>query len=92
MSKIASPLGTTAPLRRSHPYYNSISVWRPIQKDVGPKDGLFKVYPRSHRIKSEQELQESSICADNISIHADQVLITHGGLWIEERSGAGLLI
>ncbi|KAK9604842.1 hypothetical protein V6Z93_002790 [Aspergillus fumigatus] len=92
VSEIASPLRTTAPLRRSHPCRDGISVWRPIRKDVGPEDGLFKVYPGSHRIESEQELRESGICADDISIRADQVLITHGGLWIEERSGAGLLM
>jgi hypothetical protein len=67
-------------------------VWRPIRKGVGPEDGLFKVYPKSHRIESEQKLRESGICADVIRIRADQVLITHGGLWIEERSGAGLLM
>ncbi|KAH1538698.1 hypothetical protein KXX57_007712, partial [Aspergillus fumigatus] len=39
-----------------------------------------------------QQLRESDICADVIRIRADQVLITHGGLWIEERRGAGLLM
>ncbi|GFF96245.1 hypothetical protein IFM53868_08440 [Aspergillus udagawae] len=92
VSEIVSALETTAALRRSHPCRDGISVWRPIRKGVGPEDGLFKVYPKSHRIESEQQLQESGICADVIRIRADQVLITHGGLWIEERSGAGLLM
>ncbi|EDP47906.1 hypothetical protein AFUB_097570 [Aspergillus fumigatus A1163] len=92
VSEIVSPLSTTTALRRSHPCRDGVSVWRPIRKGVGPEDGLFKVYPKSHRIESEQKLRESGICADAIRIRADQVLITHGGLWIEEQSGAGLLM
>lgn len=92
VSEIGSALGATPALRRSHPCRDGISVWRPIRKGVGPEDGLFKVYPKSHRIESEQQLRESDICADVIRIRADQVLITHGGLWIEERSGTGLLM
>ncbi|KAH1915069.1 hypothetical protein KXW47_003730 [Aspergillus fumigatus] len=92
VSEIGLALGATPALRRSHPCCDGISVWRPIRKGVGPEDGLFKVYPKSHRIESEQQLRESDICADVIRIRADQVLITHGGLWIEERSGTGLLM
>ncbi|KAH3504780.1 hypothetical protein KXW24_007716 [Aspergillus fumigatus] len=92
VSDIASPLRTTAALRRSHPCRDGISVWRPIQKGVGPEDGLFKVYRRSHAIETEQKLRESGIRAADIRIRADQVLITRGGLWIEEQSGAGRLM
>ncbi|PKX89108.1 uncharacterized protein P174DRAFT_464814 [Aspergillus novofumigatus IBT 16806] len=76
VSEIVSPLRTTTVLWRSHPCHDS---------GVGPEDRLFKVYPKSHRIESEQKLRESGICADIIHIHANQVLITHGGLWIKEQ-------
>ncbi|KAH2126182.1 hypothetical protein KXV35_007072, partial [Aspergillus fumigatus] len=72
VSEIVSPLSTTTALRRSHPCRDGVSVWRPIRKGVGPEDGLFKVYPKSHRIESEQKLRESGICADAIRIRADQ--------------------
>ncbi|KAH1287517.1 hypothetical protein KXX44_007369, partial [Aspergillus fumigatus] len=72
VSEIGSALGATPALRRSHPCRDGISVWRPIRKGVGPEDGLFKVYPKSHRIESEQQLRESDICADVIRIRADQ--------------------
>jgi hypothetical protein len=54
---------------------------------------MFKVYPSSHHVGIEEELQRSSIKADKVQVCANQVLFTHGGLWIETlRSGRGTLI
>lgn len=58
----------------------------------GPEHGLFQVYPGSHHLNTEDELQRSRIQAVDIQIPADQVLFTHGGLWIEERGMDGFLL
>ncbi|RHZ45043.1 uncharacterized protein CDV56_104182 [Aspergillus thermomutatus] len=73
VSEMVSPPGTPATLRRSHPCRDGISIWRPIRNGVGPEHGLFRVYPRSRMIESEQELRESGIPALDIRIRADQV-------------------
>ncbi|KAE8377775.1 hypothetical protein BDV26DRAFT_292883 [Aspergillus bertholletiae] len=76
-------------LRRAHPCSDGISIWRPLGGKVGPENGMFKVYPGSHNIKSEEELRDSGLHADEIHLHADQILITAGGLWIEYNQSKG---
>ncbi|KAL4899398.1 hypothetical protein BDW74DRAFT_163583 [Aspergillus multicolor] len=78
--------------RRSHPCRNGISIWRPVWNGIGPENGLFKVYAGSHQLQSLSELRQSGIRATGIRIRADQVLVTHGGLWIEEADGEGMLM
>lgn len=61
--------------------------------NIGAEDGLFKVYPGSHRIRSEEQLRQSKIDAVELRIRADQILIVDGGLWIEQGGGgSGLLM
>ncbi|KAE8363894.1 hypothetical protein BDV27DRAFT_158356 [Aspergillus caelatus] len=79
-------------LRRAHPCSDGISIWRPLGGKVGPENGMFKVYPGSHNIESEQELRNSGLHADEIHLHADQILITAGGLWIEYNQSKGGII
>ncbi|KAL2859817.1 uncharacterized protein BJX67DRAFT_376032 [Aspergillus lucknowensis] len=87
-----APSSTGTRLRRAHPCREGISIWRPVRGGLGPENGLFKVYPASHKIRTEDELRNSKINAVEIRIRADQVLISRGGLWIEEGSGDGLLM
>lgn len=79
-------------LRKAHPCREGISIWRPVRVGLGPENGLFKVYPGSHHIRTEDELRRSNIEPVEIRIRAEQVLIAYGGLWIEERSGNGLVM
>ncbi|RDW89991.1 uncharacterized protein DSM5745_01766 [Aspergillus mulundensis] len=71
--------------RRAHPCRGGISIWKPIRGGIGPETGLFKVYPGSQHLSTLSELSYSGIRATEVRIRADQVLITHGGLWIEEQ-------
>ncbi|OJJ52296.1 hypothetical protein ASPSYDRAFT_164973 [Aspergillus sydowii CBS 593.65] len=87
-----APSSTGTGLRRAHPCREAISIWRPVGRGLGPENGLFKVYPGSHHIRTEDELRNSKIDPVEIRVRADQVLITYGGLWIEEGSGDGILI
>ncbi|KAL4901467.1 hypothetical protein BDW74DRAFT_187690 [Aspergillus multicolor] len=87
-----APGSTSTRLRRAHPCCEGVSIWRPVRGGLGPENGLFKVYPASHKIKTEDELRNSEINAVKIRLRADQVLIACGGLWIEEGSGNSLLI
>ncbi|KAL4755586.1 uncharacterized protein BDW70DRAFT_165357 [Aspergillus foveolatus] len=89
---LASTSGTGARLRKAHPCRRAISVWKPVVESVGPEQGLFRVYPGSHHLSSQDEVRKSGIQAVDIRIPADQVLFTHGGLWIEERSMDGFLL
>lgn len=78
---------------RAHPCPGGFSIWRPVLGNLGPEDGLFKVYPGSHHIRTEEELRHSKIDAVELRIRADQILIVHGGLWIEQGGGgSGLLM
>ncbi|KAL4745849.1 hypothetical protein BDW72DRAFT_207842 [Aspergillus terricola var. indicus] len=88
----SSTRGTGTRLRKTHPCPCAISVWRPVGGSIGPEQGLFKVYPESHHLNTQDELRRSGIQAVDIRIPADQVLFTHGGLWIEERSMDGFLL
>ncbi|KAJ5249308.1 hypothetical protein N7468_000759 [Penicillium chermesinum] len=68
-------------------------IWRPITRSLGPEDGLFKVYPESHNIRTEEELHRKKIDAISFPIRADQFLVAHGGLWIQQGgTGSGLLM
>lgn len=87
-----APSSTDTRPRRAHPCREGISIWRPVRGGLGPENGLFKVYPGSHNIRTEDELRNSKINAVEIRIRADQILISRGGLWIEEGSGDGFLM
>ncbi|GFF89668.1 hypothetical protein IFM61392_00848 [Aspergillus lentulus] len=87
------PNTAAASLKRSHPCRDGLSIWRPIRNSLGPENGMFKVYPGSHHVGTEEELRRSGIKADEVRVRADQVLFTHGGLWIETLgSGGGALM
>jgi hypothetical protein len=80
-------------LRRAHPCSDGISIWRPLGDKVGPENGMFKVYPGSHSIESEEELRNSELRAEEIHLRGDEILITAGGLWIEyNQSKGGILM
>ncbi|KAJ5239554.1 hypothetical protein N7468_004173 [Penicillium chermesinum] len=89
---LVGPPGPT--IRKVHPCPNkAFVIWRPITRSLGPEDGLFKVYPESHNIRTEEELHRRKIDAVSVPIRADQFLIAHGGLWIQQGgSGSGLLM
>ncbi|GJP89794.1 hypothetical protein AlacWU_02693 [Aspergillus niger] len=87
-----APNSTGTRLRRAHPCVQGISIWRPIRGGLGAENGLFKVYPGSQGIRTENELRDSQISTLEIRIRADQVFIAHGGLWIEEGNGNGILM
>jgi hypothetical protein len=53
---------------------------------------LLTVYPGSHHLRTTEDLRESQISPVNIRILSNQVLVTHGDLWIEECRGDGLII
>lgn len=87
-----APSPTRNRLRKAHPCREGISIWRPVRGGLGPENGLFKVYPGSHHIRTEDELQNSKIEPVEIRISANQVLIAYGSLWIEEGNGDGVLM
>ncbi|KAF4207295.1 hypothetical protein CNMCM8927_003569 [Aspergillus lentulus] len=87
------PNSAAASLKRSHPCRDGLSIWRPIRNSLGPENGMFKVYPGSHHVETIGELQSSGIKPVEVWVRADQVLFTHGGLWIETLgSGGGTLM
>ncbi|KAL2784138.1 hypothetical protein BJX66DRAFT_95663 [Aspergillus keveii] len=53
---------------------------------------MLNVYPGSHHFETENELQASELAMAEIRIRADQVLVTYGGLWVEEASGGSSLM
>ncbi|PKX88393.1 uncharacterized protein P174DRAFT_74289 [Aspergillus novofumigatus IBT 16806] len=50
---------------------------------------MFKVYSGSHYIETEDELRRSGIKPVEVRVRADQVLFTHGGLWVETLGSCG---
>ncbi|KAL4912363.1 hypothetical protein BDW62DRAFT_216428 [Aspergillus aurantiobrunneus] len=70
LASSASDTGTS--LRKAHPCRCAISIWRPMRGSIGPEHGLFKVYPGSHHLNTEDELRSSEIQAVDMQIHADQ--------------------
>ncbi|KAJ5216849.1 hypothetical protein N7468_009857 [Penicillium chermesinum] len=78
-------------LCKAHPCREGFAIWRPVISSLGPEDGLFKVYPGSHSIRTEEELRHRE--ATELRIRADQILIMRGGNWIEQGvGGSGLLM
>ncbi|KAL3483309.1 hypothetical protein BJX62DRAFT_82528 [Aspergillus germanicus] len=90
LSGQGSPLGSPGSLLKSHPCLDGISIWRPIGRDLGPENGLFKVYPGSQGITPE-EAREAGIVAEEIRVRVDQVLVTK--LVVEPvESGGGVVM
>lgn len=54
---------------------------------------MYKIYPGSHNIGTEEELQASGIHAREDRVRSHQVLVASGGLWFEMvGSGGGVVM
>ena len=79
--------------KRAHSSPNSFSIFRPLGGHVGPENGMLKVYPGSHTLRTKEEAQ--SICGlpQKIRLAPSQVLAALGTLWVElSNTGSGALM
>lgn len=77
-------------LQKAHPCPEpSVSVVIPLRNGLGPENGMWKIYPGSHKIQTEEELRASGIIPKEIRVGPTEALVIAGGLWMETSEYGG---
>ncbi|EED21211.1 hypothetical protein TSTA_084420 [Talaromyces stipitatus ATCC 10500] len=70
--------------RKAQPCPESIAFLKPLDEALTPANGMFKIYPGSENLQTEEELRASGISAETVSIGRNQLLVI-GPVWVETR-------
>lgn len=85
---VACFVKNTRPLPRVRVGYDRIYIYRPLEKTLGPEDGLFRLVPGSHREKAGSVERQAEV---DIRLSPGQVLLMDGNMVIRyPQNGGGL--
>lgn len=73
-------------LQRLRAGRNCVFIYRTVEEELGPENGLFRIVEGSHRMSAEQVLKEK---AKDISLLPGQAIIMDGELVIEYPKEGG---
>ncbi|OQE70068.1 hypothetical protein PENNAL_c0125G08637 [Penicillium nalgiovense] len=74
---VACFVKNTRPLPRVRVGYDRIYIYRPLEKTLGPEDGLFRLVPGSHREKAGSVERQAEV---DIRLSPGQVLLMDGNM------------
>lgn len=87
---VACFIKNTRPLPRVRVGYDRIYVYLPLEKILGPEDGLFRLVPGSYREKADSVEKQGEV---DIRLSPGQALLMDGNTVIRyPRNGGGLCI
>lgn len=85
---VACFVKNTRPLPRVRVGYDRIYIYQPLEKTLGPEDGLFRLVPGSHREKAGSVERQAEV---DIRLSPGQVLLMDGNMVIRyPQNGGGL--
>lgn len=79
-----------SPLKLAHPCPGLLLFFRLLGAALGPENGMFQVYPGSHRMSKETILASATQLID-IHVGKNQLLVACGCLWAKESHAEGLV-
>lgn len=75
---------------KAQPCPESIAFIKPLDEALTPANGMFKIYPGSEHLQTEEELRASGIPGETVFIARNQLLVI-GPVWVETRDEGGAI-
>lgn len=73
---------------KAQPCPEAIAFIKPLYEALTPANGMFKIYPGSEHLQTEEELRASGISSESVFIARNQLLVI-GSVWVETRGEGG---